>query len=246
MNDVKHPHDGEFFVPQRALVIVAHADDIEFGPVATIARWIQGGAHVTYCIVTDSSAGSDDPAITREMLAAIREREQRAAAAAIGVQEVLFLGYPDGMVENTMALRKHLVKVMRQVKPDLLLTTDPTMMFADGMDYINHPDHRAVAQAAIDAVFPGVGNRNYFPELMAEGFAPHKIQWIYLSFGAKPNYWVDISSTFDLKLEALRQHASQFKDFDEMAGWIRGWAEMGGQMAGLPMAESFRVLKIDG
>ncbi|MCU0464968.1 MAG: PIG-L family deacetylase [Anaerolineae bacterium] len=232
------------FVPTRALVIVAHADDIEFGAAGTIARWTAAGSHITFCIVTDNGSGSDDPNITRQQLAATREKEQRAAAEVLGVAECVFLGYPDGTVENTLALRRDLVRVMRRARPDLLLTMDPSTLFLPTNTYINHPDHRAVCQAAIDAVFPAVGNRNIFPELLAEGLEPLNVPHIWLMFSMSPNLTVDTSDTFTRKLEALRQHASQFPpDFDP-ASFIGQWDREAGEKAGFIYGESYRAMKI--
>jgi LmbE family N-acetylglucosaminyl deacetylase len=231
------------YIPPRALVIVAHADDIEFGAAGTIAHWTAAGSHVTFCIVTDNGSGSNDPNITRAQLAATREAEQRAAAEVLGVAECVFLGYPDGMVENTLTLRRDLVRVMRRARPDLLMTMDPTMLFMPTNTYINHPDHRAVCQAAIDAVFPAVGNRKIFAELLDEGLEPHNIAHVWLLFSQQPNLTIDTGATFERKVEALRKHASQFPDGDP-AEFIRQWDAEAGKAAGYAYAESFRAMKI--
>jgi len=232
------------YIPPRALVIVAHADDIEFGAAGTIAKWTAAGSHVTFCIVTDNGSGSDDPNITREQLAATRETEQRAAAEVLGVAECVFLGYPDGTVENTMALRRDLVRVMRRARPDLLVTMDPSLLFLPTNSYINHPDHRAVCQAAIDAVFPAVGNRKIFPELLAEGLEPLNIPHVWLMLSMDTNVYVDTSATFALKLEALKKHASQFPPDFNPADFIGKWDKEAGEKAGFEYAETFRAMKI--
>ena len=232
------------YIPPRALVIVAHADDIEFGAAGTIAKWTASGSHVTFCIVTDNGSGSDDPNITREQLAATREAEQRAAAEVLGVAECVFLGYPDGTVENTIGLRRDLVRVMRRARPDLLMTMDPSLLFMPTNGYINHPDHRAVCQAAIDAVFPAVGNRKIFPELLAEGLEPINIPHIWLMLSMDANVMVDTSATFARKVEALKKHASQFSDDFKPEDFIGKWDKETGEKAGFEYAEAFRALKI--
>ncbi|MBK9125394.1 MAG: PIG-L family deacetylase [Chloroflexi bacterium] len=235
----------EFYVPERALVMVAHPDDIEFGMAGTIARWTEAGSHVTYCLITDGAAGSDDPDISRAQLAAIRQDEQRAAAASIGVKDVIFLGHPDGMIVPSLELRRELVRVIRHVKPDTLATMDPTMLFTLENTYINHPDHRYACQTVIDAVFPAAGNRKYFEELLDEGLEPHKVTYVYLMFSEKPTLQVDISAYFERKLDALMLHASQLQDREEIREFIGGWDKESGQAIGVPYAESFRVMKIN-
>lgn len=232
------------YVPKRALFIVAHADDIEFGCAGTVARWTAAGAHVTYCIVTDNGSGSDDPEMTRERLSGIREAEQRAAAAVCGVHDVVFLGYPDGTVVPSLELRRDLVRVMRQAKPDVLVTMDPTMLFTPSNDYINHPDHRAVCQTALDAVFPAAQNRNFFPELLAEGHEPHKVTYVYLVFTDKATVTIDTTATFPLKLAALKEHMSQVTE-EEIDRLIGTWDKQTGAAAGFEYGESYRVIKIN-
>lgn len=234
------------FVPARVLVVVAHADDIEFGMAGTIARWTQAGSHVTFCIVTDNGSGSDDPHITRAQLSAIREAEQRASAQVLGVAECFFLGYPDGMVENTLGLRRDLVRVMRRVRPELLLTMDPTTLFSPANTYLNHPDHRAVCQAALDAAFPAAGNRKIFAELLDEGLEPHNIAHIWLNFSLQPNITIDTTATFARKIEALKCHSSQFPadgSFNPET-FVGAWDAEAGAAAGFAYGERFRALKI--
>lgn len=232
----------EKYIPMRALFVVAHADDIEFGSAGTVARWTAAGTHVTYCIVSDNGSGSDDPEMTRERLSAIREKEQRASAAVCGVEDVIFLGYPDGTIEPTMALRRDLVRVIRRVKPDVMVTLDPQMLFMPTNDYINHPDHRAVGQAAIDAVFPAAGNRMIFSELLAEGLEPHSVTYVYVLFG-KPTVIIDTSETFPKKIEALKQHMSQLSA-EEIEQFVGQWDKTLGAQAGYAYAEGYRVIKI--
>jgi LmbE family N-acetylglucosaminyl deacetylase len=228
--------------PQRILAIVAHPDDIEFGVAGSIARWIDEGAQVTYGIVTDGAAGSNDPGTDVKALAEQRQTEQRAAAAAVGVHDVRFLGYPDGVLQPTMALRRDLTRLIRQVRPDRVVCQDPTTVFA-GDDYINHPDHRAAGEAAIYAVFPSAETRPVFPELLDDDCEPHHVSEIYLTLTMQPNTHVDITATIDRKIAALLCHKSQVGA--EVEEWVRGWNAEAGKEIGVPFAESFRVMRFD-
>ncbi|MFQ5617039.1 MAG: PIG-L deacetylase family protein, partial [Anaerolineales bacterium] len=159
--------------PERVLVISAHPDDPDFGAAGTVACWAKSGAKITYVIVTDGSKGSSEPDMTSKELIEIRETEQRAAAEVLGVAEVVFLGYEDGRAANTIELRRDLVRQIRLHRPDVLITHDPAARIINNR-YINHPDHRAVGDAALDAVFPLARDRLNFPEHEAEGLEPFK------------------------------------------------------------------------
>jgi LmbE family N-acetylglucosaminyl deacetylase len=231
-----------FYVPQLAMVIVAHPDDIEFGSVGTVARWIKYGAQVSYVLCTSGDVGIADTSLTREQARDIREVEQRRAAEIAGVQEVIFLREPDGTLVNTLDLRKKLVREIRRYKPDVVVTLDPTLVFvSDG--YINHPDHRAAGMAALDAVFPAAGQPHVFQELEAEGLTPHKTKKVYVNtWDSHANLWVNITETIDIKVAALAAHESQMKDFKpEM---IRDWASQTGKGREMEYAESFRVITL--
>ncbi len=228
---------------KRALVIVAHPDDIEFVLAGTVAKWVKAGSRVRYVLATSGDAGTHQTGITREELARVREAEQRAAAEAVGVEKVIFLGYPDGMVQPTLELRRDLVREIRAFKPDTVFCYDPTRMFSGG-SYINHPDHRAVATAALDAIAPTAAMPLSFPEL---GLEPHRVRQILVAATPTPDTWIDISETFDLKVEALRKHESQLngsrRDF---MGMIKQWAIDTGMAAGLQYAEAFmRIARAD-
>jgi LmbE family N-acetylglucosaminyl deacetylase len=231
-----------FFIPQRALVIVAHADDIEFGMTGTVARWTAGGAQVTYCLVTDNSSGSNKPGEDLEALSRLREDEQRRAAAIVGVEDIRFLGYRDGVLEPTLELRRELTRLIRELKPEIVVTMDPTTILAVGDTYINHPDHRATGEAALYAIFPSAESRPIFPELLDEGLEPHKVQQVYLTLTNNVNHYVDISDYIELKREALRCHSSQIGE-DEI-NMVIGWNEEDGVKIGAQYAESFRLLRI--
>ncbi len=239
---------AEFKEIDRIVVIVAHHDDIEFGLAGSVARWVRDGAQVTYIIVTDGGAGSNDPDITRAELVEKRRLEQLAASAAVGVTDTRFLGYPDGMLQPTLELRRHLTRLLREIKPQRVVCQDPTTVFA-GDGYVNHPDHRAAGEAAIYAVFPSSETRPIFPELLAEGFEPHKIRELYLTLTMKPTHFVDTSETHTQKLDALRCHVSQIGAGDEAENgaikWISEWDTDTGKKVGVTYAESFKVMQFD-
>ena len=225
-------------VPGSAMVIVAHPDDAEFTMAGTIAAWTEAGSRVIYVICTDGNAGSHEPGMTREKLAEIRRAEQRAACDALGVSEVVFLGYDDGLLQPTLDLRHDLVRAIRQHKPEIVLTSDPSRLLA-GDRYINHPDHRAAGQAALDAVAPA----SAMPLLWPEAGPPHRVRQVYIYGNDQPNVWVDIAKTIDRKIDALKQHASQMGDWDPTER-IKGWNAQVGQEKGLAYAESFRVVTL--
>jgi LmbE family N-acetylglucosaminyl deacetylase len=206
------------------------------------ALWSDEGHEIYYCIITDGSAGSNDPNQDLAELITLRQAEQRAAAEVQGVKEVLFLGYRDGTLEPTIELRRELTRLIRQLKPDRVICGDPTAFFY-GDEYINHADHRAAAEAAVTAVFPSAPTRPIFPELLAEGYEPHQVKELYITdTQAGTSVFVDISSTIDRKIEALRCHKSQVDPGD--GEWIRQWATETGKAAGLAYAEGFRVMRL--
>jgi LmbE family N-acetylglucosaminyl deacetylase len=229
-------HNG---VPKSAMVVMAHPDDAEFTAAGTVAKWAQAGCEIVYVLCTSGNAGTHEPGMTPEKIATIREEEQRAACRVLGVKEVVFLRYDDGILQPTLELRRELVRQIRRFKPEAVITGDPTTLFY-GDDYINHPDHRAASQAAIDAVFPAAS----MPLLWPEDGEPHRVRWVYVSSASKPNVWVDISSTLELKIEALRQHSSQMGDWNP-ADMIREWAAETGKEKGLACAEAFRRMTLE-
>jgi LmbE family N-acetylglucosaminyl deacetylase len=225
-------------VPESAMVIVAHPDDAEFTVAGTVAKWAKAGCRVTYVVCTDGNAGSLDPDVTREQLAEIRRAEQRAACATLGVSEVVFLGYDDDQLEPTLDLRRKLVRAIRQYKPEVVVTGDPTRLFVNG-DYINHPDHRAASQAALDAAAPA----SEMPLLWPEVGAPHRVRQLYVHGNDQANEWVDVTETVDQKIEALKQHASQLGDWDPTE-MVKEWSAEVGKEKGLAHAESYRVITL--
>jgi LmbE family N-acetylglucosaminyl deacetylase len=225
-------------VPESAMVIVAHPDDAEFGMAGTVAAWTKEGCRVAYVVCTDGNAGSHEPGMTREKLAEIRRAEQRAACAVLGVTDVLFLGYDDGQLQPTLELRRDLVRAIRQHKPEVVLTNDPTVQFSRG-SYINHPDHRAAAQAALDAVAPA----SAMPLLWPEAGAYHRVRKVYVRGNDEPNVWVDITHTIEQKIAALKLHASQMGEWDP-TNRIKGWSAEIGKEVGLAYAEKYRVFTL--
>ncbi|MGD9712509.1 MAG: PIG-L deacetylase family protein [Thermomicrobiales bacterium] len=253
MSEIEHLSMEEGNVPgeespvsKRVLVIFPHPDDADFSCGGTMARWAREGNEITLCLVTDGASGSDDPAWTPARLAETRETEQREAARILGIADVIFLRQRDGTIVHDMTLRRELTRVMRRVRPHILICGDPSV-FWHGNEYINHPDHRATADAVLAAAFPASGNRLYFPELLVEGLEPWKIKEIYVASPSTADTWIDITETIDLKIAALKAHASQMGDWDPTE-MIQEWAAADGAKHDPPVkyAEDFRHFTISG
>jgi LmbE family N-acetylglucosaminyl deacetylase len=238
---VTEPHAWR---PGRFMVIAAHPDDADFGPAATASRWIDEGSVGWLVCCTSGDAGGEDPDMDPLELAALREREQRAAAEVVGYAGVTFLHMPDGALVNDLILREHLVREIRTFKPDAVLATDPETLFYRDRG-INHTDHRAAGMAAVDAVYPAARNPMAFPWLARQGFAAHRVSRLYLFWSNAPTVHVDISATIDRKLDALRAHASQIKDFSGVEQWTREWSGELGKEIGVEAAEGFHLIVID-
>ncbi len=225
--------------PERVLVVAAHPDDIEFGAAGTVARWVAEGAEVRYLLMTRGDKGSDDPAADPARIAVVREGEQRAAAAEIGVAGVEFLDEPDGQVEPSLRLRERVTRAIRAFRPEIVMSHDPTVLFVNN-EWVNHPDHRAVGTVVVDAVFPTARDPLNFPEHLAAGLQPWKVAELFLWSTNEANQLVDIGATLERKIAALSAHVSQFRDFGETARWLRRGAEELGERAGYRAAEGFR------
>ncbi len=226
------------------MVIAAHPDDAEFGPSGTAARWIDAGSVGWLVCCTSGDQGGEDPGVDPFELAALREAEQTAAARVIGYAGVSFLHQPDGALVNDLALREMLVREIRTFRPDAVLATDPeTLFYGDGG--INHADHRAAGMAAVDAVYPAARNPMAFPSMARDGLSAHIVRRLYLFWSNHANSWVDISSTLERKLDALREHRSQIRDVDGLMVRIREWAGEEGAAIGSPAGEALRVIVID-
>lgn len=221
--------------------IHAHPDDQEFTVGGTLAKWARAGCEIVTVCITRGGAGSNrytPPDMTREALVAIREDEQREACRILGVKETIFLDHEDGMLEPSIALRRELTRLIRRHRPEAVLTSDPTVRYY-GSTYMNHPDHRVAADVALDAVFPSAGTRLIFPELLAEGLEPHEVRQVYIHGAERPDTYVDIAETLDVKLAALRAHRSQMGEWDP-AEMITQWAAEQGRRRKLKAAEAYR------
>lgn len=234
--------DQPVYIPQSAMAIMAHPDDIEFGCAGTLARWAGAGSRVSYVLCTSGDVGIAEPGMTRARATEIREAESRAAASITGAQEIIFLREPDGLLQPTLELRKKLVREIRRFQPEVVICSDPTIVFYS-TEYINHPDHRAAATAALDAVFPASGQPNLFEELEDEGFKAFKVRKVYVQSQKDADTYVDISSTIDVKVNALRAHKSQMNGWDpqEHIQTAAGENARGKEMA---FAEAFRVITL--
>ncbi len=227
---------------KRALVVVAHPDDVDFGTAGTIAYLTNRGVDVAYCLVTSGDAGGDDSTDSREDRIAIREAEQTAAAKEVGVTNLTFLHWPDGRVETTMALRREIARVIRTHKPSLVITQSPERNYE--RIFASHPDHLATGEATLRAVYPDARNPHAFPELIREGFEPHSVSEVWLS-GVNPTMVVDITKTFDQKFDALSKHVSQVGTRKGLKKMMRSWSRATAKNAGMKkgkLAEGFRVV----
>ena len=229
------------YVPERAMFIYAHPDDIEFGVAGTAAKWIKAGSEIIYVLLTDGNVGSHKDGISLDELAHIRRKEQTAAADVVGAKCV-FLGHDDGLLQPTLEIRKELVRLIRKYRPIAVVCGDPTLYFPSDT-YINHPDHRAAAQLALDAVFPASEMAMLYPDLADEGLIGHKVNYVYVNCGQDNNVFIDISDTINQKIEALRQHRSQLGDWDPEER-IREWNSEVGNKVGFEYAEAFRRITL--
>ncbi len=202
---------------KRVMGIFAHPDDPEFFSGATFARWAAEGAEISFVLATSGDKGSADSEMTSERLVQIREQEECNAAAVLGVKEVIFLRYPDGELQPNLALRRDIVRLLRMKQPDVVVTCDPTVFWSQSRS-INHPDHRAIGEAVLDAVYPTARDRLNFPELERdEGLDVHKVKQVYLSGTNTITKVVDVTNYVSTKINALREHKSQIADMDGMA-----------------------------
>jgi len=236
---------------RRVLVVTAHPDDVDFGSAGTVAAFTSAGLEVTYCIVTNGEAGGSDRSMSRAEMAALRQDEQRAAAATVGVTDVRFLGHPDGQVEASRALRRDISRVIRQVTPERVVTQSPERNW--DVIYASHPDHLAAGEAAVCAVYPDARNPFAHPELLDdEGLEPWTVPELWVmgpvgSSGPSAGIAVDTTATVQRKVAALLCHKSQIADPEGMTERILTGARAQGEVAGLPegsSAELFRVIRI--
>jgi LmbE family N-acetylglucosaminyl deacetylase len=231
------------YIPASAMAIMAHPDDIEFSCAGTLARWAQAGARISYVLCTSGDVGIAAPGMTRARAAEIREAESRQAAEIAGASEVIFLREPDGLLQPTLDLRKKLVREIRRFRPEVVISGDPGVILASA-DYINHPDHRAAAIAALDAVFPAAGQPNLFEELAEEGLRAFKPRKVYVNVWEHGEQFVDISTTIETKIAALKAHVSQMNGWDPSEHVRQAAAEMA-KGKEMEYAEGYRVVTLE-
>jgi LmbE family N-acetylglucosaminyl deacetylase len=234
---------GKPYIPESAMVIVAHPDDIEFGCAGTMARWAKAGARISYVLCTSGDVGIAEPGMTRAKAIEIREAEQTEAARIAGVNDVVYLREPDGMLQATLDLRRKLVREIRRFRPEVVVTGDPTIVW-EGEEYINHPDHRAAAQSALDATVPAAGQPNLFEEIESEGIRAHKPRKVFVTvWGPGGEVFVSIDETIDIKIAALKAHKSQMRDWDPEPS-VRQWAREAAKGKEMEYAESYRMVTL--
>lgn len=231
----------------KVLIVTAHPDDLDFGCAGTIAQWVKEGIEVSYVICTNGDQGGEDPAVPREEMPKIRQKEQRDAGAVLGVKNITFLNYRDGWLVPTIELRKEIVRQIRIHKPDRMVIQSPERNW-DRL-FSSHPDHMAAGEAAIQAVYPDARNQFAFEDLLKdEGLEPHRVREVWVMAARDPNHHVDITETIDLKIQALHAHVSQTAHNPKMEEMIRSWAERSAESVGLgagKCAEIFRVVNSD-
>lgn len=228
---------------ERVMVVMAHPDDPEFLAGGTVAKLAREGREITYVIVTNGNKGSDDPAITSELLAPIRQDEQRQAARVLGVERVEFLGYEDGELEDTRAVRRDVTRQIRRWRPDLIITQNPTRTHADFPGW--HRDHRITGGVVLDCIYPLARDRLSFPELLPE-YQPHRVREVYLIQWEHPRLVVDIADTIEIKLAAISRHVSQIGDFKAVEARVRARATTLGTGMGHAYAEGFDRVALPG
>ena len=228
---------------RRGMVVMAHPDDAEWSCAGTVAKWCAEGWDVVYVLCTDGSKGSSDPEMTSEKLVKLREKEQRAAGKVLGLQEVVFLRYPDSLLEPTLELRKDIAREIRRYKPDVVIVGSPSRDTESGY-YVGHPDHYAAGEAALSAVFPTARDRLTFPELLDEGLEPHKVREVWVAGGGNnSDQFVDVEAYMDTAVKALKAHKSQV-DQENAGDWFRQGRIDTGKKVGMAYAEGFKRITL--
>ena len=236
--------DQQEYQAKSVLIVVAHPDDAEFMAAGTLAKWASEGKEINYVVCTAGDKGTSDPDMSPSVLAEIRRKEQRDACDRVGAKELVFLGYEDGVLQNTLQLRRDVVRMIRRFKPDVVLCQDPTSRWS-AQGYLNHADHRAAGDVTLDAVYPSARDPHVFPDLLSEGLQPHKVREVYVGGTNQPDVWIDVSDTIDAKIHALRAHVSQVGDEVRPSDWdldkvVRERSAIVGAPQGLPHAEAFK------
>jgi LmbE family N-acetylglucosaminyl deacetylase len=234
--------------PQRVLAIMAHPDDIEFMAGGTMANWARNGVELHYCLLTDGNSGSRDPNLTPEQLAVIRREEQCAAGAHFNVASYHFLGYPDGRLFDSVELRLAIARVIRTVRPDTIVTSDPQSYYSP--TYLNHPDHRAAGQTTAAAIMPIANTRLAAPELIAEGLEPHDVIHVYLAATGNPTVWIPLEAQdVEAKIASVGAHTSQIGSwpYQQMVRSFTAEAAERARAAGVEceFAEGFVFVNLD-
>jgi LmbE family N-acetylglucosaminyl deacetylase len=245
-------NENQVPVPKSAMVIFAHPDDAEFVTAGTSAVWAEQGCEVTYLAGTSGDKGTSDPDIPTAKLIEMREQEQRNAAGILGVKHVEFLRYEDATLVADLDLRLAITRMIRKYKPEAIICQDPTTRYI-GQEYIQHPDHIAMGEAALAAVFPSARDHLTFPQLLQEGYEPHKTKYVFLAGSTDPDVWIDTTSVFEKKVAALKAHVSQVGDFDPtelLRTWGRDTAAMAREKGftsswEMELAESYKFFQLD-
>lgn len=242
MNPIERPGPTSEEWPEeqrRVLLVAAHPDDPEFSSAGTVARWVRAGIEVVFVVATSGDKGTPDRSMTNERLSNLREDEQRAAAARLGVTTVEFLRFGDGELVPSLELRGAVTYMIRKYRPYAVMTHDPITLFYNN-EFVNHPDHRAIGQATVDAIYPTARDPLQFPDHIREGLEPHKVKEIYLWGTEQPNVLIDITETIEDKIEALKLHVTQVGEATELGNRIKMRAAQIGEPYGVAYAEAYR------
>lgn len=235
--------DNKYFSelnPSVVLGVAAHPDDLDFMCAGSIAKFVESGADAYYLVLTDGCKGSENRLIKPAKLKEIRRKEQIDAGKVIGLKNIFFCDFVDGELENKISVKKEIVRVIRMTKPDVIITFDPSLLYSAKNGFVNHPDHRAAAQATLDAAFPLARDHLTFPEL---GYEPHKTRTLLLANLDKSNFAIDVSETLEKKFEALAKHTSQISDIESVKERFTKRAKDSASKYGYNYAESF--MRID-
>ena len=244
-----NPSGRTYMKGKTVLAVGAHPDDMDFGASGTIARWVSEGATCYYLICTDGSRGSSDPQMTHKRLAEIRNEEQKKAAKVLGVKKVFFLNHTDTQLVADLVLKEEIVRVIRKLRPNTVITMDPTFYYTTEMigfdsGFVNHTDHRAAALATMDSCFPLARDRLTFPEHEKEGLKPHRVEELFFVGFEKKDFIVDITKTFEKKIKALSLHKSQFDNFKEVEKRVTLRAKFWGKLKGYKFGENYTRIKL--
>ena len=228
---------------KRGMVVVAHADDAEWGCAGTVAKLCAEGWQMVYVLCTDGSKGIDDPEIDGEELVRIRKQEQTNAGQVLGLHDVVFLGYEDAMLEPSLDLRRDISREIRRYRPDLIICQNPVRTLV-GRGYIGHPDHFAAGEATLAAVYPTARDRLTFPQLLAEGLEPHKVRELWIMDRQNADQYVDVTDHIETAVAALQAHASQVSP-EDADKYLKGWRREIGAEVGFQYAEAFKRFQLD-